>query len=331
MSALLYDYVTPLLPSPAVSLFLGLRFRLHFLRMLSLPLVLLHLLPLLSFLLFLRGLLRPRCVWLRLYLWLPVVFLPLRCFRLCLPLFLFLSLCFLLLRLLRLSLLRGPWGLVLLWLYQLLLLRFLWRLGRSSVPLQSPMPPLFLGLRLLLLCLPQLRFCSASTPLASSHAPRVSPLGVPPLRPLGSAPSGAGGPPPAAVFALAPEDPFDPSFLDSSSRDPEVPLPPTVPDSVCAEIRKMYVYVVDLFPQAAGSLQMLFFLVPCLKSSSPLPRLRTNRSFSRGSRGCVLLLRMRILVWCPCWRPVGPSLAGSRLVQLSMWSGGTLRLVRQFR
>ena len=141
-----------------------------------------------------------------------------------------------------------------------------------------------------------------------------------------SATSGAGGPPPAAAFAFTSEDPYDPGFLDSASRDPEVPLPPTVPDSVCAEIRKIYAYVVDLFPQAAGSLRMLFLLVPCLKSSSPCPRLRTNRSFSSGSRGCALLLRMRILVW----RSVGPSLACSCLVRLSMWLRGTFCLVWRF-
>ena len=46
---------------------------------------------------------------------------------------------------------------------------------------------------------------------------------------------------------------FDPDFADPSALGPEPPLAPPVPDSVHAEIRRMYSYVVDLFPQAAGS------------------------------------------------------------------------------
>ena len=68
-----------------------------------------------------------------------------------------------------------------------------------------------------------------------------------------SAPSGSGGPPPPSAFAFALEDPFDPGFQDSTAPDPEVLPPPAVPESVSAEIRRMYTYLVDLFPQAAGS------------------------------------------------------------------------------
>ena len=35
--------------------------------------------------------------------------------------------------------------------------------------------------------------------------------------------------------------------------DPEVPLPPSVPDSFRVELRHLYAYLVDLFPQAAGA------------------------------------------------------------------------------
>ena len=46
---------------------------------------------------------------------------------------------------------------------------------------------------------------------------------------------------------------FAPGFADPSALGPEPPLAPSVPDSVHAKIRRMYVYIVDLFPQAAGS------------------------------------------------------------------------------
>ena len=46
---------------------------------------------------------------------------------------------------------------------------------------------------------------------------------------------------------------FDPAFADPSALGPEPPLAPSVPDSVRAEIRRLYAYIVDLFPQATGS------------------------------------------------------------------------------
>ena len=42
-------------------------------------------------------------------------------------------------------------------------------------------------------------------------------------------------------------------LLSPSALGPEPPLAPSVPDSVRAEIRRMYAYIVDLFPQATGS------------------------------------------------------------------------------
>ena len=68
-----------------------------------------------------------------------------------------------------------------------------------------------------------------------------------------SASSGSGSPPPPAAFAFAPEDPFDPGFQDSAALDPQVPPPPSVSESVRAEIHCMYSHLVDLFPQAVGS------------------------------------------------------------------------------
>ena len=83
----------------------------------------------------------------------------------------------------------------------------------------------------------------ASTPGPSS--------GVPPRF---AAPPGASAPPPS-VFAFAPEDPFDPGFQGPAAPDPEAPQPQSVPESVRAEIRRMYQYLIDLFLQAAGSTQ----------------------------------------------------------------------------
>ena len=56
------------------------------------------------------------------------------------------------------------------------------------------------------------------------------------------------------------DDPFSPGFADPEASaaavpDPEAPLPPLVQESICAEVRRMYQYLVDLFPQAAGSSQ----------------------------------------------------------------------------
>ena len=106
-------------------------------------------------------------------------------------------------------------------------------------------------------------------------APSAGPSSVvtPALPLLGSAPLAGVPPPPAAPLgssfswaapgpSFAPSHPapslpddsaFDPDFADPSALGPEPPLAPTVPDSVHAEIRRMYAYVVDLFPQAAGS------------------------------------------------------------------------------
>ena len=106
--------------------------------------------------------------------------------------------------------------------------------------------------------------CSASLPSgfapapllsASAPLPHLAPLVPPPseaahgspFRPFAPGPSASTGPPPSA-FAFAADDAFDPGLAD-----PEASVPLSVPDSVHAEIRHMYAYLVDLFPQAAGS------------------------------------------------------------------------------
>ena len=102
---------------------------------------------------------------------------------------------------------------------------------------------------------------STSLPLHGSSpvfAP-APPSGVPPppMAPLGSSFSSAAPGPSFAPPQPGPEVPddasFDPAFADPSALGPEPPLTPSVPDSVHVEIRHMYAYIVDLFPQAAGS------------------------------------------------------------------------------
>ena len=87
-----------------------------------------------------------------------------------------------------------------------------------------------------------LRSAAAQLALPPSEAPRGASF-----HPFAPGPSASAGPPPSA-FAFAAADDFDPGLAD-----PEAPVPSAVPDSVRAEIRRMYAYLVDLFPQAAGS------------------------------------------------------------------------------
>ena len=103
---------------------------------------------------------------------------------------------------------------------------------------------------------------SAEAPLALS-APAVFasaavvhpelPSGVPPVPPHSLASPASVALPSASAFTASPVDLFDPGFPDSVPWDPEVPIPPVVPDSLRVKMRRMYSYLVDLFPQAAGS------------------------------------------------------------------------------
>ena len=96
---------------------------------------------------------------------------------------------------------------------------------------------------------------SASAPLGSASAASgfASTLG-----PLSGLPPRFAAPPPSA-FVFAPDNPFAPGFAD-----PEAPPPPSVLDSVRAEIRRMYQYLVDLFLQAPPPPRALFedFFLP---------------------------------------------------------------------
>ena len=98
-------------------------------------------------------------------------------------------------------------------------------------------------------------FSSASSGSAFGHAgstPQPGPSsGFPPLSGASATPSA----PPLSEFDYAPDDPFAPGFGDPDASGAAAPVPPPLSDSACAEVRRMYQYLVDLFPQAAGSSQ----------------------------------------------------------------------------
>ena len=91
---------------------------------------------------------------------------------------------------------------------------------------------------------------SSSAPFAAPAAVPDFASGVPPL-PLQSLVSSAALS--ASAYVGSAEDHFDPGYPDAVPRDPEVLLPLSLPDPFRAEIRHMYAYLVDLFPQAAGA------------------------------------------------------------------------------
>ena len=94
----------------------------------------------------------------------------------------------------------------------------------------------------------------ASAPLRTpSSAPTVAPSGVAPHFPHASASSAPFVVSPSHPFGAAPDDAFDTGYPDAVSRDMEAPVHAVLHESYCSEIRRMLSYVIDLFPQAAGS------------------------------------------------------------------------------
>ena len=89
----------------------------------------------------------------------------------------------------------------------------------------------------------------------TGSAPQPGPAPTyPPLSGLSTPPSA----PPFSDFDYGHDDAFAPGFGDPDSSgaaapDPEAPVPPPLSDSARAEVRRMYQYLVDLFPQSAGS------------------------------------------------------------------------------
>ena len=112
--------------------------------------------------------------------------------------------------------------------------------GSASLPLPSGDTPLLSASAL---------HGSASIPVAPP--PSEAPCGAP-FRQFMPGPSSSDAPP-RSSFAFADDVGFDPDLGDPSASEPEAPLPPSVPDSVRAEIRHMYAYVIGLFPPVVGA------------------------------------------------------------------------------
>ena len=98
-------------------------------------------------------------------------------------------------------------------------------------------------------------FASAASGSAFGHtgfAPQPGPSSAfPPFSGDSATPSA----PPLSEFAYPPDDPFAPGFADPEASSSAAPVPLPLSDSARTEVRRMYQYLVDLFPQAAGSSQ----------------------------------------------------------------------------
>ena len=109
-------------------------------------------------------------------------------------------------------------------------------------------------------------FGSASFLLAPPQSEAPPPLLFRPFMPGSSSDA-----PLRSSFTFADDDRFSPDLGDPVAPRPEAPLPQSVPDSVRAESRRMYSYVVSLFQQAAGA------------PSAPPPRALFEDFFSASS------------------------------------------------
>ena len=93
-------------------------------------------------------------------------------------------------------------------------------------------------------------FASAAGPSGFAAAPGPS-SAVPPRSDASAGPSA----PPLSAFAYPPDDPFALGFAYPEAPGTAAPLPQSVQESIRTEVRHMYHYLVDLFPQSAGSSQ----------------------------------------------------------------------------
>ena len=94
---------------------------------------------------------------------------------------------------------------------------------------------------------------SSATPVFAFAAPAVVQSSIPLSFPHASAFSTQFAVSPSLPFPAAPDDAFDPGYPDAVPRDLEAPIPASLPDSYLSEIHRMLSYMIDLFPQAAGS------------------------------------------------------------------------------
>ena len=103
-------------------------------------------------------------------------------------------------------------------------------------------------------------FASASAGSTFGFVGSAPQPGPAPTYPPPSGPSAPPSAPPLSDFDYGNDDAFAPGFGDPDSSgaaapDPEAPVPPPLSDSARSEVRRMYQYLVDLFPQSAGSSQ----------------------------------------------------------------------------
>ena len=101
-------------------------------------------------------------------------------------------------------------------------------------------------------------FASASAGSTFGFVGSAPQPGPAPVYPPLSGPSAPTSAPPLSDFDYGNDDAFAPGFGDPDSSgavapDPDAPVPPPLSDSALAEVRRMYQYLVDIFPQSAGS------------------------------------------------------------------------------
>ena len=142
-------------------------------------------------------------------------------------------------------------------------------------------------------------FASAASGSASGHAGFPPQHGPSSYIPLQSDSSAAPSAPPLSPFAYPPDNPFAPGFADPEASSSAAPVPPPLSDSIRAEVRHMYQYLVDLFPQAAGSSQAPPPLRALFEEFS-LRHLLISQCILCGSRESALLSLRLTPTWCPC-------------------------------
>ena len=142
-----------------------------------------------------------------------------------------------------------------------------------------------------------------STPVGSTFGfvgPAPPPGPPPAFHPLSghSVPPSA---PPLSDFDSGADDAFAPGFGDPDSSGAVAPTPSPLSDSARAEVRRMYQYLVDLFPHSAGSSPAP--LPPALfsRNSLLLLILLINLCFCLGLSASSLLFLMLTPVFLPCW------------------------------
>ena len=134
--------------------------------------------------------------------------------------------------------------------------------------------------------------------------------------------------PPLSDFDTGADDAFAPGFGDpdssgAASPDPGAPTPSPLSDSARAEVRRMYQYLVDLFPQSAGSSPAPFpprALFEELFAAPPSPHQPVFLSWFERVQSTLSDADARILALLASGRPES-SLLPPRLSQYSVGGG----------